>query len=77
MKMLKAKDNASKDKPDKLFSVLTEKFSSWTVFFKETLHISPLGPLHYDIVIIFIPEGRVERSDEARLWILQNSFFKH
>ena len=62
--MLESKDNAPNDKPNKFFSILTEEFSSRAVFFKETLDISPLSPFHDNVIVVFIPECRVKRSDE-------------
>ena len=57
VKIFQAKDNAPKNEPDSLLASLFELVYSFSIGPDERVDIGSFGPLHEDVVRIFISEG--------------------
>ena len=76
MKVLHTHDEAGQDEPDCFLLCVFEVGESGGIIADESVSVTALSPLHYEVEVDFIAECVVEGGDEVVFALLQNSFLQ-
>lgn len=76
MKVFKTQNGACQDKPQGLLLVEKVHLLPLGPLLQECLNVSPLCPLHHNIIVLLVPKTGVQAGDELGIRLLKDFFLQ-